>query len=187
MRKAILSIISALIFLYVVTSVNMAKAQWSAISSGYAVTTNWHGQEVPIGQSVTAWAGTTNQKVYQVEFLWKNQTGHIVFAVNVTNIVSYTTPEYPAGAPEEISEWATNKTGITVYYVNNTQIPNSIGEWGVQARFYASGGHICGQGSDIIKIRSTSFNVIPDAPVVGTAGIIVAMFLGFYLFKRKSL
>lgn len=185
MKKVVLSIISFLIFLHIVISVSIVKAQWSAINSGYAVTTNWHGKEVPIGESVTAWAGTTNQNVYQVEFLWKNPANQTVFAVNVTNLVAYTTPEYPPGAPQEIINWAANNTGITIYYANNTQIPNSLGDWGVQVRFYAPGGHICGQGSDIIKIKSTSFNVIPDAPIVGTAGLVAAMFLGFYFFKHK--
>jgi len=73
-------------------SFNLAHAHWSAINSGYAVTTNWHGKEVPLGQSVTAWAGTTNSSVYQVEFKWKNKTGHVIYDVIVTDIVNYTTP-----------------------------------------------------------------------------------------------
>ncbi|MEM2292097.1 MAG: hypothetical protein QXX41_02370 [Nitrososphaerota archaeon] len=130
--------------------------------------------------------GTTNQDVYQVEFLWKNPADPTGFAVNVTNPVAYTTHDHPPGAPQEIIEWASKNEGITIYYATNTQIQNTYGNWSVQVRFYAAGGHICGQGSDIIKIKSTSFNVIPDAPIAGTAGLIVAMFLGFYFFKHRS-
>ena len=167
-------------------SFNLACAQWSAINSGYAVTTNWHGKEVPLGQSVTAWAGTTNSSVYQVEFKWKNETGHVIYDVIVTDIVNYITPDYPPDAPQEIKEWATNNPNITIFYANNTQIPNSYGEWSVQVFFYAPGGHLMGNGTDIIKIKATSFNVIPDIPILGTAGALTAMLLGLGFFLHRN-
>jgi hypothetical protein len=168
-------------------NVNVTKAQFNAINSNYAVTTNKHGQPVLIGESVTAWAGTTNQSVYMVEFVWKNETDYIIFAENVTNFVNYTTPDHPPDAPQEIVKWATNKGngGIPILYFNNTQIPNQLGNWTVQVFFYAPGGHLCGQGSAIVAIKATSFHVVPDAPIVGTAGIITAMLFGLGLFKYK--
>jgi len=183
---AILLLLTFCLFLGL--SIQISYAQWSAINSGYAVTTNWHGKEVPIGQSVTAWAGTINSLVYQVEFKWKNETGHVVYDVNVTNLVSYITPNYPPDAPQEIIEWATNSrnANITIFYANNTQIPNSLGNWSVQVFFYGPGGHLMDQGTDIVAIRATSFNVIPDFPVVGTAGALVAMLLGLNLFMRRK-
>jgi hypothetical protein len=179
-----------LVFILLILSFNLVHAQWNAINSGYAVTTNWHGKEVPIGQSVTAWAGTNNSQVYQVEFKWKNETGHVIYDVNVTNLDSYTTPDYPPGAPQEIIEWATNSSnkGIKIFYANNTQIPDSQGEWSVQVFFYAPGGHLMGQGSGKIKIKATSFNVTPDIPILGTAGALTAMLLslGFFLHRKRA-
>ncbi|MGQ9538270.1 MAG: hypothetical protein ACUVTE_01595 [Candidatus Bathycorpusculaceae bacterium] len=180
-----LSLVLFLFCLFTAMNVNAAKAQFNAINSGYAVTTNKHGQPVLIGESVTAWAGTTNQSVYMVEFVWKNETDYTIFAENVTNFVNYTTPNCPLDAPQEIINWAVNHENITIWYFNNTQIPNQLGNWTVQVFFYANGGHLCGQGSDIIKIRATSFHAIPDAPTVGTAGIITAMLFGLGLFKCK--
>jgi hypothetical protein len=183
-------ILSAAVLL--ILSFNLAQAQWSEINSGYAVTTNWHGKEVPIGQSVTAWAGTTNSSVYQVEFKWKNETGYVVHDVNVTkaNMVNYTTPDYPPDAPQEIIDWAKNRRNadITIFYATNTQIPNSTGNWSVQVFFYAPGGHLIGQGTDIVAIRATSFNVIPDIPVLGSAGALTAMLLslGLFLYRKRA-
>jgi hypothetical protein len=173
-----------------ILSFNLAQAQWSEINHGYAVTTNWHGKEVPIGQSVTAWAGTTNSSVYQVEFKWKNETGYVVHDAIVTeeNMVSYTTPNCPTDAPQEIKDWATNNVGITIFYATNAQIPNSTGNWSVQVFFYAPGGHLIGQGTDIVAIRATSFNVIPDIPVLGSAGALTAMLLslGLFLYRKRA-
>ena len=181
-------ILSAAVLL--ILSFNLAQAQWSEINRGYAVTTNWHGKEVPIGQSVTAWAGTTNSSVYQVEFKWKNETGYVVYAAIVTkeNMVKYTTPDYPSDAPQEIKDWATNNVGITIFYATNTQIPNSTGNWSVQVFFYAPGGHLIGQRTDIVAIRATSFNVIPDIPVLGSAGALTAMLLslGLFLYRKRA-
>lgn len=187
MKVSHLSLLLFLFCLFAIVNVNVTKAQFNAINSNYAVTTNKHGQPVLIGESVTAWAGTTNQSVYMVEFVWKNETDHIIFAENVTNFVNYTTPAYPPNAPQEIVKWATNdrNEGIPILYFNNTQIPNQLGNWTVQVFFYAPGGHLCGQGSAIVAIKATSFHVIPDAPIVGTAGIITAMLFGLGLFKYK--
>ncbi|MGF3572953.1 MAG: hypothetical protein ACQXXG_05965 [Candidatus Bathyarchaeia archaeon] len=188
MKVSHLSLFLFLFCLFAVMNVNVARAHpFNAINSDYAVTTNKHGQRVLIGESVTAWAGTTNQSVYMVEFVWKNETDHIIFAENVTDFVNYTTPEFPPDAPQEIVQWATNdrNEGIPILYFNNTQIPYYLGNWTVQVFFYAPGGHLCGKGSDIVAIRATSLNTIPDAPIVGTAGIITAMLLGLGLFKYK--
>ena len=40
----------------------------------------------------------------------------------------------------------------------------------------------------MVKIRATSFNTIPDLPVVGTAGAIATMLLGLgmFLYKKKK-
>jgi len=58
-RFSMIAVLLASLFLF--ASVSIAYAQWAAIKdSGYAVTTNWHGVDVPIGQDVIATAGTTD-------------------------------------------------------------------------------------------------------------------------------
>jgi len=160
-------------------------AQWSAMSSGYAITTNWHGEEVPIGESVTAWAGTNDSTVKKVEFEWKDPDENLIFNENVTIFGPYTTPNVPSGAPQEIVDWADKYPGRTIYYATNTQAPDVIGDWGVKAIFHDSG-TIQGQDSTIVAMRATSFDVIPEIPIVGTAGATIAMLLGLGLFYRKK-
>lgn len=185
-----LRLISASILLagiLIVLAVNIAYAQWAAIKdSGYAITTDWHGETVPFGERVTAWAGTTNSSVYKVEFEWLNETDHVIFEENITNLVSYTTPSVPLGVPQEIIDWADKYPNYTILYANSSQIPNSIGNWTVKAYFYALGGHVRGPETNIVKMRATSLHTVPDIPVVGTAGAVAAMLLGLGLFWHKK-
>ena len=185
--KNVIRLISIMVFAVVisVTLLPFANAQWSAIKSGYAITTNWHGQDVPVGTSVTAWAGTTNENVYQIRFLWLDPNGTLRYDINVTDIVNYTTPDYPPGAPEEIIEWAEDNPNITIWYANNTQTPNSVGDWTVKAWFYSPEGHL--MNSTVTKIRATSFNTVPYTPI-GTTIIAVTMIAALTTFitrKRK--
>ncbi|MEM4713701.1 MAG: hypothetical protein QXQ61_04020 [Candidatus Bathyarchaeia archaeon] len=165
---------------------NIAHAQWPALSSGYAVTTNWHGKEVPLGESVTVWAGTTDSNVQEVLFRWKRPDETIFVEINVPVVGPYTTPNVPEGVPQEIINWANSNPGINVYYANNTQTPDTLGDWGVQAFFRGPGGKTKAGVEETIAIRATSFNVIPDLPVVGTAGAVTAMLLGLGLFFQKK-
>ncbi len=167
----------------------VVHAQWSALGSGYAVTTNWHGDNVPIGQNVTVWAGTTDPEVEEVLFRW-NKPGDagvwLEITVDIVDIGPYTTPEIPAGVPEEISDWAEDHQGITIYYATDTQSPEILGDWGVQALFIGEGGVTKANHNDVIMIRSSSFNTIPDFPLIGTAGALISMLLGLSLFLRKK-
>jgi len=154
--------------LFAVTSI--VHAQWDAINSGYAVTTDYHGIEVPPGTLVTAIAGTTDPEVKNVTFLWKypdNET--VVYEVNV-------------------QVWTNGSTydGEIIYYANSSYTPDAIGDWGVQALFIGENGKQKANHDDVVMIRSTSFNTIPDLPVVGTAGAITTMLLGLGLFLRKK-
>jgi hypothetical protein len=185
-----------LAFLLVIGSANIAQAQWDALSSGYAVTTNWHGEDVPIGQSITAWAGTTDSLADGVEFRWLDPSGNLAVIpaprVLVSVLGPYVTPSVPSGAPQEIVDWAIKYPGQTVWYATNTQGPdvlNILGDWGVQANFYDSDNPVKtlrGRNSDIIKIRATSFNVVPEVPF-GTIVILLSMFgaLGVFATKKK--
>jgi hypothetical protein len=80
-------------------------AQWAAISSRYAVTTNWHGKDVPLSSTVTATAGTTDSNVKTVEFVWKDPTEDVVWDVAVSIDGPLTSPNVPDGATPEIIDW----------------------------------------------------------------------------------
>ena len=184
--KNVNRLISAVTFLVLisVTLLPSANAQWSAIKSGYAITTNWHGQDVPVGAPITAWAGTTNENVYQIRFLWLDPEENIRYDATVTkdDIVNYTTPDYPTGAPDEIIEWAEKNPNIEIWYANNAQTPDSVGEWTVKAWFYSPEGHL--MNSTVTKIRATSFNTIPYVPI-GTVAIVLLILAAFTTFTTR--
>jgi len=163
-----------------------AYAQWPPIANGYAVTTNWHGKDVPVGESVTAWAGTQDTSVTQVEFKWRDPSGELIWDVTVSLFGPYTTSNVPSGVPEEIVEWSNKHPGFTIWYATSTQVPDLPGDWGVQAIF-RDPTHV-GRGHDTTKvaIRATSFNVIPEVPIVGTVGAAAVMLLGIGLFAKRT-
>jgi len=169
MRKSIL--FAALIIALVGSFVTMAYAyNWDgSLESGYAVTSNYHGIDVPSGAEVVVTAMTTDPDVDVVTFVWKN----------------------PAEQPVHIETKKVYSNGTTfngklVYYANSTFTPNAMGDWGVKATFLDV--HHCCIWTWVERVarRATSFNVIPEIPVLGTAGASVAMLAGFtYKLKRK--
>jgi hypothetical protein len=164
------TIIAVLLVGILLAVANVAYAQWDAINSGYAITTDYHGVEVPPGTLVTATAGTTDPDVQNVTFLWKYPNETVVYTeVNV--------PVQSNG-----SMW----DGKLIYYANSSYIPDVLGDWGVQALFIGKEGKTKANHNDVIMIRATSFNVVPDFPLIGTAGALTSMLLSFGLFLHKK-
>ena len=164
---AVLSLVS----IFILVSANVTSAQWNAINSGYAVTTNYHGSVVPPETPVTAIAGTTNLNVYEVKFRWLRP--------NETEAWLDPVKEYF----EELCE------GKKIRVFNDTRIPDTEGDWGVQAIFYDGNGQGVGpvpEQPEKVAIRATSLNVIPDFPIIGTAGAVIAMLFSLNLFLRKK-
>ena len=151
-----------------------ASAQWSAINSGYAITTDYHGEDVIPGSLVTATVGTTNSNVLNVTFVWMfpNET---IAIIDAEVVVSSNGTKYPD-----------DETGSLIYYAQSSFRPTVVGDWGVQAWFNGPGGHLHGPETDIIAIRATSFNVIPEIPIIGTAGAVTAMLLSLGLYRNKK-
>lgn len=164
----------ALLLLYFL--VQVASAQWNALNSGYAVTTDYHGKNVPLGTVVTATAGTTNPKVKNVTFIWKCNETEQFRDENV--------PVWSNG-----TRWPDSGGGDLIYYAQSQHIVDVYGDWGVQAFFIGEDGTTKANVECTIRIRATSFfNVIPTAPVVGTAGVAIAMILslGAFLKRKRS-
>jgi len=184
--------------LLLLAGVNLADAQWEALSSGFAVTTNYHGIDVPLGQPVTATAGWAPSLapellrdivVHTVEFVWHYPDGTVAFSETVDiSEESITTPDVPPGLiPPEISDWATKYPGVKYWYAQSSQIPTVPGDWGVQAIFHDTI-RICGKNSDTVRIRSTSFNMVPEVPI-GTVAILLSWIgvLGIFVVRKKHL
>jgi len=176
--------------LLIVVNANVAHAQWSAISSGYAVTTDWHGEDTPIGTPVTATAGTTDMSVDKVEFRWLDPDGDVETTQQVSVIGPYKTPVVPDEVPQEIIDWANENPGINVFYAQDTQTPNEVGDWAAQVHFIDTDENpksLRGRNSDIIAIRATSFNTVPEVPF-GTIAILLSMLgaLGTFAIRRKG-
>lgn len=171
MKNPKLVAVFSLVSLFVLVSVNVASAQWNAINSGYAVTTNYHGIPVPPGTPVTAIAGTTNLNVYEVKFRWLRPDKTEAWLDPVTEYVE--------------EEWE----GQTIRVFNDTRTPDIEGDWGVQAIFYDGNGHGVGpvpEQPEKVAIKATSFNVIPDFPIFGTAGALIAMLFSLSVFLHKK-
>ena len=184
LRFAILVIALAGVLLSATTIV--VQAQWPAISSGYAVTTNWHGVDVPLGQPVTAWAGTTNDSVHSVEFEWKDPDETSVWNETVSVFGPFTTPDVPTNVPPDIVDWANSNHNVTIWYANCTRNPSVwtgtiIGDWGVKAKFMDTAG-IPGH-EEYTAFRATSFVVIPEVPF-GIIAVLLSMFGAFFVKKK---
>jgi hypothetical protein len=127
--------------------------------SDYSVTSNYHGVDTPVGANVIVTATTSDSSITQVTFIWRNGNG----AVKFTDIVP-----------------------ISGGTAQSTHQPDSIGDWGVQALFQGPDGKTREGVSLVVAIRATSFNVIPEIPLLGTAGASIAMVTGLaYKMTRK--
>lgn len=183
-RISIAAVLLAGIFL--LANVYVVHAQWPAIKeSGYAVTTNFHGLDILIGSNVTATAGTTDLGVTKVEFRWHDPSDNVVFDKNVSVSGPIITPNVPPSPiPDEITDWATSNPGVEYLYAQSWFIPNTVGDWGVQAIFYNA---THARSNHTIRIRATSFMAIPEVPF-GTIAILLSMFgaLSVFVIKKKK-
>jgi len=166
--------------LLIFTNTNVAQAGWNSINSGYAVTTNYHGLDVPPYEDVTATAGTTDIGVYMVEFIWTDPDGNEI-SRKVWGPFSTTVPD---DAPQEVKDWDDENPGTTVYYAQDTyenvEIP---GWWSVRAKFH---GATLPNSQDSTRFKASSLFVVDEVPF-GTIVILLIPFgfLGIYAIKRK--
>lgn len=170
---------------------------WSALSSGYAVTTNFQGIPVwPLPQDVTATAGTTEHPNAN-----DGQGGRVPEFPDVTKVRFLWMPPEDSGLDEFLNppeldpaldltdsgEDYEDKDGNLwdIYTAEDTQSIEALGDWGVQAWFYDLEGNLKGK-SGIEKIRATSFEAVPEVPF-GTIVVFLAMIgaLGVFAIKKK--
>ena len=172
--KSVLALL--LVFVALFGIMNSAYAPWSTIGTGYAITSNYHGKDVPLMATVTVTAGTLDPSVTQVTFRWHMPDDTVVREVTV--------PVFTNGT---IGEWNNGDTALIRYAMDSLK-PEVPGDWGVQAFFQDSAGKQRAGLNNVIKIKATSFNVVPEIPF-GTAAIVLSMFgaLGILAMKKKKL
>lgn len=159
------------------TSFTIVHAPWSTLGTGYAITSNYHGVDVPPGTNVTVTAGTLDPNVVNVTFRWHRPAGSILPPIpDVTKPVYTNTTKYTYK----------NGTQVLIRYANDTKIPDEIGDWGVQAFFQDSTGKDRAGLEDVINIKATSFNSVPEVPF-GTIAVFLAMLgaLGILAIKKR--
>jgi hypothetical protein len=143
------------------------------LNDGYSITNNYHGQTVPMGAEVIATATTTDHRVDEVQFIWKNPAEQTVFVETVDVYTNGSTFTDNDGHVE------------LIYYADSSFNPESLGDWCVIAKFYDEAGFCFWQFDILLATRATSFNVIPEVPLLGTAGVSIAMLLGLGIVKVK--
>lgn len=153
-----------------------AYAPWSTLGTGYTITSNYHGKDVPLMATVTVTAGTLDPSVTQVTFKWHR--------TNDTLVREATVPVFTNGTS---GQWNNGATAPIRYAIDSFR-PDLAGDWGVQAFFRDSAGKSKAGVNNVIKIKATSFNVIPEVPF-GTAAILLSMLgaLGVFAIKKKRL
>jgi len=173
--------------------VRTALAQWAALSSGYAVTTDSHGGIVYLDTDVTGWAGTTDPLVEKVHILWLKPDGTTFWDEWFEPLTdAYVTPAVPLGVPTEISDWAEKYQGISVRYAYDTihipLDPTLVGDWTFKAIFWDLTPPPQGENHEFFKVKATSFEVVPEVPF-GTIAIILGWFgvFGIFALRRKHI
>jgi hypothetical protein len=164
-----------LVFLGLFGIMSSAYAPLSTLGTGYAITSNYHGKDVPLMATVIVTAGTLDSRVTQVTFRWHRPNDTVVREVTIPVFTNGTT-----------GQWNNGTTALIKYAIDSFR-PDLPGDWGVQAFFRDSGGKNRAGINDVIKIKATSFNVVPEVPF-GTAVILLSMFgaLGVFAIKKKQ-
>lgn len=156
MRKSIL------VPIVLIALIGSLVAVANASGYTYELSSNYPGPDIPLGATVTVTAKTSDPNAYKVLFTWLN----------------------PANQPKLIEAPTVISDG-SFSVATSTLTLNQIGDWDVYAVFLDKFGNRCFSIIIPVKIRHISFNVIPEIPVIGTAGASIAMVLGL-AFKMKQ-
>ncbi len=156
---------SVVLSILVIALISSLAAVVNASGYIYELSSNYPGSDVPLGAIVTVTAKTNDPNAYKVLFAWFNPAEHT-----------------------ELIEWKEMEQNGGFRVASSTYTLDEIGDWDVYAVFFDKFGNRCFSIVIPVKIRHTSFNVIPEVPVIGTAGASIAMILGLaFKMKRKPL
>ena len=165
----------------VLVSLIMSSAVYAPLATlgtGYAVTSNYEGVDVPAGAEVIITALTIDPSVDRVTFRWHEPPdGNGPVAWEVTVFVVDSGNDYQFA----------NSTTVDIFTAEDSYYPTVMGDWGVQAFFQDSTGKDKAGLENVISIKATSFNTIPEIPlgtIAATATMILA--LAFFMVKKKK-
>lgn len=169
------ALLLAVISIGLLSMINLAYAPWSTLGTGYAITSNVHGIDVLPGTLVVVTAGSLDPNVARVTFRWHMPNNTVAREVTVPVFTNGTT-----------GQWNNGDTSLIRYAVDSYR-PEETGDWGVQAFFQGRTGWTRSGLDYVIKIKATSFNVVPEAQF-GTLTILIGMFgaLGLFAFRKRT-
>lgn len=167
------ALVLTLLVLGLLASMNIVYAPWSTLGTGYAITSDFHGIDVPPSTPVTVTAGSLDTHVTQITFRWHRPDESVAREVTVAIFTNGT-----------FGNW-NNGTSAEIRYAIDSFAPDVLGDWGVQAFFQDSTGMDRADLENVIKIRATSFNAIPEVPL-GTVVILLSMFGALSIFALKK-
>lgn len=173
-----LGLLALLVVLTLIATPAIVQADpWSAVDSGYAVTTNYHGVEVlpPPDPPLMAKVGVLTEKfeslgVYEVRVDLRDPDGNVVDSDTVTSFSDGTSPK---GAPIKYA-WTDALAPATWM----------VGDYSVKAYFYAEDGKEIAHTEDLTAMRATTVMVVPEVPI-GTLTTLLTMLAGLAIFARK--
>lgn len=159
---------------------------WSAIDSGFAVTTNHHGEEIipPGDPPLAAKVGLLN-----TEFYFDNGTIRLlrveVELRNPDEVVVDTEVVYAAEFLDD-----TSPQGNPIKYAWTADFePSSwtVGHYSVKAYFYLKGARDLANAQDLDAMRAVSVMSVPELPVgTLTAVVLLVATLGLYSMLRNK-
>jgi len=164
-------------FLAIIPVVYAVGPIWgpNALNSGYGITTDYHGQEVPLGTPVTAYAATTEDvpgDVKCVVIIWLRPDGSQAWITDPLDL-------YDSG-----ETW---KDGKKIYWETDTRTPDVIGDWGIKAIYYNKEKEQIDPTppfNDKVAIRATSFFHIPEVPL-GPITVLITMLITLIIVSGK--
>ena len=166
----------------IVTSTIVQADPWSAIVSGYAVTTNHHGEEVlippvpPLRARVGVLAEnlydpSSEAGVYEVRVDLRDPDGNVVDSDTVS-WTQFSDATYK-GKPIKGAWTGDLVPGVWV-----------VGHYSVKAYFFDKYGKELAQMDDLTAMRATTVMVVPEVPI-GTLTILLTMLASLAIFARK--
>jgi hypothetical protein len=189
----LLSVLVLLTATLVFTSGNVTHADSNYLESGYAVSTNFDGNIVPVGTTVTVTAVTTNPQLYYswIGFSWKEPKPNETLVREMAYLPprAFTAPNVPPNSPSDFIKWAENNPRTNYYVAQDQLTPNIVGDWSVQVvigtmpGIVGPGGNIIHQ--DIMVIHVTPIFVVPEAQF-GTITLLFSMFGALCILAVKK-
>jgi hypothetical protein len=121
--------------------------------------------DIPVGAEVTVNAVTNDPRGYKVIFYWKS----------------------PSDETIPIGDLLRDPDHDGEKLASSTMTLSEAGEWTVYAVFWDQVNVWCIKIKFPVAIRCIRFNVIPEAPLIGTAGVSIVMMLGLaFTMKRRA-